>query len=91
MLDTNMPIRVQIQVPVRQKLIGFWNLYPLFWNKNISINLMETHHITGLKAKKIISVMELPEADKSIYQLSNADKPQNREIVLFSLMLQELT
>ena len=30
-------------------------------------------------------------AAKSIYQLSNANKPQNREIVLFSLMLQELT
>lgn len=51
---------------------------------------METHHIIGLKAEKIISVMELAEADKSIYQLSNANKPQNREIVLFSLMLQEL-
>ncbi len=52
---------------------------------------METHHIIGLNAKKIISVMELPEADKSIYQLSNTSKPQNREMVLFSLMLQELT
>ena len=52
------------------------------------MNLMETHHITGLKAKKIVFVMELPEAAKSIYQLSNANKPQNREIVLFSLMLQ---
>lgn len=54
------------------------------------MNLMETHHITGLKAKKIMFVMEFPEADKSIYQLSNDNKPQNREIVLFSLMLQEL-
>lgn len=45
------------------------------------MNLMETHHITGLKAKKIVFVMELPEAAKSIYQLSNANKPQNREIV----------
>ncbi len=52
---------------------------------------METHHIIGLKAKKMTSVMELSEADKSIYQLSNANKPQNREMVLFSLMLQELT
>ena len=52
------------------------------------MNLMETHHITGLKAKKIVFVMELPEAAKSIYQLSNANKPQNREMVLFSLMLQ---
>ena len=42
------------------------------------MNLMETHHITGLKAKKIVFVMELPEAAKSIYQLSNANKPQNR-------------
>ncbi len=57
----------------------------------MSINLMETHHIIGPKAEKIISVMELSEADKSIYQLSNANKPQNREMVLFSLMLQELT
>ena len=55
------------------------------------MNLMETHHITGLKAKKIVFVMELPEAAKSIYQLSNANKLQNREIILFSLMLQELT
>ena len=47
------------------------------------MNLMETHHITGLKAKKIVFVMELPEAAKSIYQLSNANKPQNREIVLW--------
>ena len=38
------------------------------------MNLMETHHITGLKAKKIVFVMELPEAAKSIYQLSNANK-----------------
>ncbi len=57
----------------------------------MSMNLMETHHIIGLKAKKMISVTELPETDKSIYQLSNDNKPQNREIVLFSLMLQELT
>jgi hypothetical protein len=55
------------------------------------MNLIETHHIMGLKAKKIMSVMKFSEADKSIYQLSNADKPQNSEIVLFSLMLQELT
>lgn len=45
----------------------------------------------GLKMKKTMFVMELPEADKSIYQLSNTNKPQNMEIVLFSLMLQELT
>ena len=31
------------------------------------MNFMETHHITGLKAKKIVFVMELPEAAKSIY------------------------
>ena len=51
------------------------------------MNLMETHHITGLKAKKIVFVMELPEAAKSIYQLSNANKLQNREIILFSLIV----
>ena len=46
---------------------------------------------TYSKTHKKVFVMELPEAAKSIYQLSNANKPQNREIVLFSLMLQELT
>ena len=55
------------------------------------MNLMETDHITGLIPKNIVFVMELAEAAKSIYQLSNANKPQNREMVLFSLMLQELT
>ncbi len=58
-----------MQVPDRQVLTAFWNRYPLPWNKNMSMNFMETYHITGLNAEKAICAMELSEADRSIYQL----------------------
>ena len=54
------------------------------------MKFMETYHMAGLKAEKTIPVRASSCADRSIYQLWSASRPQNREMTLFSLTLQEL-
>ena len=54
------------------------------------MNFIETYHMTGLKTEKTILAQASLHADRSIYQLWRANRPQNMETTLFSRTLQEL-
>ncbi|MDI7816495.1 MULTISPECIES: hypothetical protein [unclassified Clostridioides] len=51
---------------------------------------MEIYNIIGLNISKIIVLTGVAIEDKSKYQLSSINNPQNNEIVLFSLTLQDV-